>query len=42
MKLGPLPKMAWNWFSPAGEKHWLPPFLKQTNSSLRKYQQRGR
>ena len=26
-KLGPPPKIAWNWFSPANEKHWLPPAL---------------
>ena len=42
MKLGPPPKIAWNWFSPVIEKQVFPPFLKQTNSSLRKYQHRGR
>ena len=43
MWLGPsLPKIAWYWFSPSTAKQREPPFLKQTNSSLRKYQQRGR
>ncbi len=39
---GPLPKMAWYWFSPSTAKHREPPFFRQSNSSLRKYQQRGR
>ena len=39
---GPSPKIAWNWFSPSTAKQREPPFLRQLNSSLRKYQQRGR
>ena len=38
----PSPKIAWNWFSPSTAKQRGPPFLRQGNSSLRKYQQRGR
>ena len=41
MKLGPPPKIAWNWFSPVTEKQVLPPFLKHGNP-LRKYQHHGR
>ena len=39
---GPSPKMAWYWFSPSTAKQREPPFFRQLNSSLRKYQQRGR
>ena len=39
---GPSPKMAWYWFSPSTAKQREPPFFRQWNSSLRKYQQRGR
>ena len=39
---GPSPKIAWNWFSPSTAKQREPPFFRQLNSSLRKYQQRGR
>ncbi len=39
---GPSPKIAWYWFSPSTAKHRAPPFLRHANSSLRKYQHRGR
>ena len=39
---GPSPKMAWSWFSPSTAKQRGPPFFRHWNSSLRKYQQRGR
>ena len=39
---GPSPKIAWYWFSPSTAKQREPPFFRQWNSSLRKYQQRGR
>src|SRR6266705_6533051 len=39
---GPPPKIALYLFSPENEKHSEPPFFKQTASSKRKYQQRGR
>ena len=39
---GPSPKMAWYWFSPSTAKQRPPPFFRQWNSSLRKYQHRGR
>src|SRR5437879_6431640 len=39
---GPPPRIAWYLFSPVAAKHSEPPFLRQTASSRRKYQQRGR
>src|SRR6267378_3138610 len=39
---GPPPRIALYLFSPVAAKHSEPPFFKQTASSKRKYQQRGR
>src|SRR5439155_876597 len=41
-RLGPPPKSACSWFSPAYAGHDSPPFSQQSKYGCRKYQQRGR